>query len=96
MDVAEAFALFNATGLTADQTGYMGDDIVDLPVMRCCGLSITVPEADKIMQDHAHWVTKRRGGQGAVREACEKIMQQQGTWEALLANFLMPATDDKA
>jgi 3-deoxy-D-manno-octulosonate 8-phosphate phosphatase (KDO 8-P phosphatase) len=80
--------LLAQTGLDAKQAAYMGDDVVDLPVMLHCGLAITVPEAPKVVVQAAHWVSTRAGGMGAVREACELIMQAQGTWDRLLASYL--------
>jgi len=69
-------------------TAYMGDDVVDLPVMRRCGLALTVPEAPALVQQHSHYVTKLGGGRGAVREACEAIMRAQQTFEAQMAQYL--------
>ena len=69
-------------------TAYMGDDVVDLPVMRRCGLALTVPEAPTLVQQHAHYVTKLGGGRGAVREACEAVMRAQQTFEAQMAQYL--------
>jgi len=69
-------------------TAYMGDDVVDLPVMRRCGLALTVPEAPALVQQYSHYVTKLGGGRGAVREACEAIMRAQQTFEAQMAQYL--------
>lgn len=86
---AEGFArLLSATGLEAPQTAYMGDDVVDLPVMIRCGLAATVPEAPQVVRDRAHYVTRAGGGRGAVRELCERIMEAQGTLDARLARYL--------
>lgn len=74
--------------LTADAAAYMGDDVVDLPVMRRVRLSITVPNSPQLVRDHAHYLTQREGGHGAVREACELIMSAQGTLGAQLAPYL--------
>jgi 3-deoxy-D-manno-octulosonate 8-phosphate phosphatase (KDO 8-P phosphatase) len=74
--------------LAADAAAYMGDDVVDLPVMRRVGFSITVPNAPQLVRDHAHYLTQREGGFGAVREACELIMSAQGTLDAQLAPYL--------
>ncbi len=79
--------LLQETGLRPEQTAYMGDDIVDLPVLRRCGLAITVPAAPELVRSQAHYVTRAAGGRGAVREACELIMRAQGTWEAQLALY---------
>jgi 3-deoxy-D-manno-octulosonate 8-phosphate phosphatase (KDO 8-P phosphatase) len=66
----------------------MGDDVVDLPVMRRCGLAVCVPAAPALVKQHAHHITQLSGGGGAVRELCELIMQAQGTFEAQLAPYL--------
>lgn len=80
--------LLTLLNLTPDVAAYMGDDVVDLPVMRRMGLSITVPNAPQVVRDHAHYLTQREGGHGAVREACELIMSAQGTLDAQLAPYL--------
>ncbi len=74
-------------GLRPEQTAFMGDDVVDLPAMRRCGLAITVPEAPEEVRARAQLVTKAGGGRGAAREACEFIMRAQGTWAAQLALY---------
>jgi 3-deoxy-D-manno-octulosonate 8-phosphate phosphatase (KDO 8-P phosphatase) len=63
---------------------FMGDDFVDLPVMRACGLAFTVPEAPQEVRDAAHHVTRAAGGRGAVREACELILRAQGNFDTQL------------
>jgi 3-deoxy-D-manno-octulosonate 8-phosphate phosphatase (KDO 8-P phosphatase) len=80
--------LLDKLDLSRDSAAYMGDDVVDLCVMRHVGLAITVPEAPQLVFDHSHYVTKRGGGHGAVREACELIMSAQGTLDAQLAPYL--------
>jgi len=67
---------------------FMGDDVVDLPVMRHVGLSLSVPGAPQVVRDRAHYVTLRSGGHGAVREVCELLMSAQGTLEAQLEPYL--------
>jgi 3-deoxy-D-manno-octulosonate 8-phosphate phosphatase (KDO 8-P phosphatase) len=74
--------------LAAEAAAYMGDDVVDLPVMRRVGLSITVPNSPQLVRDHAHYLTQREGGHGAVRETCELIMSAQGTLDQQLAPYL--------
>ena len=74
--------------LAPEAAAYMGDDVVDLPVMRRMGFSITVPNSPQVVRDHAHYLTRREGGHGAVREACELIMSAQGTLDAQLAPYL--------
>jgi 3-deoxy-D-manno-octulosonate 8-phosphate phosphatase (KDO 8-P phosphatase) len=72
--------------LPQEMTAFMGDD--DLPVMRRCGLSISVPDAPALVKQHAHYVTQRGGGRGAVREVCELIMSAQNTLESQMARYL--------
>jgi 3-deoxy-D-manno-octulosonate 8-phosphate phosphatase (KDO 8-P phosphatase) len=68
---------------------YMGDDWIDLPVLIRCGLALSVPEAPSVVRERVHYVTRAGGGRGAVREACELIMQAQNTFESRLAAFLV-------
>ena len=81
-------ALIGKLGLEASACSYMGDDWVDLPVLARCGLALSVPEAPAVVRERVHYVTRAGGGRGAVREACELIMQAQGTFESRLAAFL--------
>lgn len=80
--------LLNKLKLSRDAAAYMGDDVVDLTVMRHVGLSISVPDAPQLVREHSDYVTQRNGGHGAVREACELVMSAQGTLEAQLAPYL--------
>jgi len=74
--------------VSAAQTAYTGDDVVDLPVMKEAGLAIAVQDAHPFVKQHAHWITQHNGGRGAARDVCELIMQAQGTLEAQLNSFL--------
>ena len=80
--------LIAALDIGPDRTAYIGDDWPDLPVIRACGLGITVPGAPEPVRRHARYVTRAGGGFGAVREACELIMDAQGTLEARLGMYL--------
>lgn len=71
-----------------ENIAFMGDDWPDLAVMSRVGLALTVPNAHSSVAEHAHWQSQRRGGEGAVREACDMIMHAQGTFEAALAHYL--------
>ena len=88
-DKLQAFSRLRALlGLDESQICYMGDDLPDLPVLRRCGLAIVPPNAVQQVREQAHIITRSRAGSGAVREACELIMQAQGTWEAQIGSFL--------
>jgi 3-deoxy-D-manno-octulosonate 8-phosphate phosphatase (KDO 8-P phosphatase) len=80
--------LLKRLGLDMQAASYMGDDVIDLPVLRRCGLAVSVPEAPAIVRQHAHYVTRLQGGCGAVREFTEWVMQAQGTWDARHAEYL--------
>ena len=80
--------LLNKLKLSRDAAAYMGDDVVDLMVMRHVGLAISVPQSPLLVRKHSHYVTEREGGHGAVREACELIMSAQDTLDAQLAQYL--------
>lgn len=81
-------ALLAKLGLTYEDAAFMGDDVVDLPVMRRVALSVSVPDAPELVRMHAHYVTRRCGGHGAVREVCELLMTSQDTLSAQLAPYL--------
>jgi len=84
-----AFAeLLEKSGLRAEAVAYVGDDVVDLPIMVRCGLAITVPAAPPLVKTHAHYVTTREGGRGAAREVCELVMDAQGTLAPHLSGYL--------
>jgi len=76
------------TGATIDQLCYVGDDIVDLPVMRLCGLSIATANARKEVKAAAHYVTPNPGGFGAGRDAIDFILTAQGTLEKVIEQYL--------
>jgi len=80
--------LLTKLNISAVQTAYAGDDVVDLPVMKEAGLAIAVQDAHPFVKQHAHWITQHGGGRGAARDVCELIMQAQGTLEAQLNSFL--------
>ena len=76
-------------GLSFEQTAYVGDDVVDLPVMRQVGLAIAVQDAHPLAKQHAHWQTPHGGGRGAARDVCELIMEAQQTLDIQLKPYLV-------
>ena len=76
------------TGFDDEQIAYVGDDVVDLPVMTRVGFAVTVQDAHPLAKQHAHWVTPSGGGRGAAREVCELIMDAQGTLQSALRPYL--------
>lgn len=71
-------------GLDFSQAGFMGDDLIDLAVMKTCAFSAAPANAVAIVRQHATLTTAERGGEGAVRAVCEHILEAQGK----LATFL--------
>jgi len=80
--------LLARVGVDADATGYMGDELVDLPVMTRSGFACAPREAPAFVRQHAQYVAQAAAGAGAVREVCELVMQAQGTLAARLAAYL--------
>jgi 3-deoxy-D-manno-octulosonate 8-phosphate phosphatase (KDO 8-P phosphatase) len=80
--------LLKVAGLSADDCGYMGDDVIDLPVMRRVAFAVAVPDSPQLVRKHAHYISGSQGGRGAVREVCEYLMQAQGTFDAAMAPYL--------
>jgi 3-deoxy-D-manno-octulosonate 8-phosphate phosphatase (KDO 8-P phosphatase) len=75
-------------GLTDDQVAYVGDDVVDLPIMRRVGLAIAVNDAHAFVLQHAHWQTPHKGGRGAARDVCEMVLEAQGNLKSELDSYL--------
>ncbi|MGA2070872.1 MAG: HAD hydrolase family protein [Sedimentisphaerales bacterium] len=71
----------------ASQIAYVGDDLPDLPVIRCAGFSAAVANAVDEIKRAADYVTKRKGGQGAVREIIEYILKKTGRWDAIVKKY---------
>lgn len=74
--------------IPAEQAGYMGDDVLDLPVLTRCGFAASVLGAPESVKAHSHFVPDAPGGRGAVREVCEFILQAQGKFDAAMARYL--------
>lgn len=85
--VAAVEKILKETGMTWEQLCYMGDDIVDLGVLKRAGLAVSVPHALSEVKKLSHYVTQRAGGEGAVREVIDMILKAQGKWEKLVAFF---------
>ncbi len=80
--------LLQTTGLTLEQCAYIGDDGIDLPILRVVGLAVSVPNGHHLAQSAAHWVTAQGGGAGAVRELSELILFAQDKLLAAYAHYL--------
>lgn len=85
---AEAYEkILNDTGLTEEQSGYLADDLIDIPVMRRAGFAAAVPNAVSEVLPFAHYVTRAAGGHGACREICDLILRVQGRWEEVTQRY---------
>jgi 3-deoxy-D-manno-octulosonate 8-phosphate phosphatase (KDO 8-P phosphatase) len=73
--------------LCPEQTAYVGDDIVDIPLMRRVGFAVAVQDAAEDTKTIAHYVTKKKGGRGAVREVCEIILKAQDHWQDVARKY---------
>ncbi len=85
---ASVFAqILEKDGITAAEAAFVGDDVIDLPVMRKSGLAIAVKNARPEVKAEAHWVTLHAGGEGAARDAVEYILKAQGKWKKAVADY---------
>jgi 3-deoxy-D-manno-octulosonate 8-phosphate phosphatase (KDO 8-P phosphatase) len=80
--------ILRQAGLSASQAAYVGDDVIDLPVMRHCGLAIAVANARAEVKREAHHVTAHSGGDGAARDAVEFILKAQGKRRRVVEQYL--------
>jgi len=81
--------------IAPEQIAYVGDDVVDLPIMQRVGFAVAVQDAHPLVKRHAHWITEHGGGRGAARDVCELLMEAQGTLEQALAPYLHRTTADR-
>ena len=82
--------LIQETGLSHEQIAYVGDDVVDLPVMSKVGLAICVQDGHSFVKQHSHWITESNGGCGAGRDVCEMILDAQGNLHDMLQSYINP------
>jgi len=80
--------LLDIAGLDAGQVCFAGDDWIDLPVLIRAGLAVTVADAEEFVKQKAHWITRRNGGDGAVREICNLILSAQQKDQTILDEIL--------
>ncbi len=79
--------ILQKNNLNANQAAFIGDDIIDIPVLKEAGFSATVADAIDIVKKTVDYVTKNKGGRGAVREVCEMLLQAQGRWPEIAAKY---------
>ena len=80
--------ILSTDGLSASEVAFVGDDVIDLPVMRNCGFSVAVANARREVKDAAHYVTPHAGGDGALRDVIEFILKAQGKWKQSVETYI--------
>src|SRR5205085_2428766 len=86
--------ILKQAGLQSDQAAFVGDDIIDLPVMRACGLAVAVPNAREGVKDEAHFITDHFGGDGALRDVVEYILKSQGRLQQVIEDYIASRRTD--
>jgi len=89
--LADLLAVLEPRRLSTEQVAVVGDDLVDLPILRRCGYPIAVANAVDEVKAVARYVTRRAGGDGAVREAIEHLLRIGGLWQKVLTRYGAPA-----
>jgi 3-deoxy-D-manno-octulosonate 8-phosphate phosphatase (KDO 8-P phosphatase) len=88
--------ILRAENISSTQACFVGDDVIDLPVMWNCGLAVAVANARDEVKRDAHYVTKHSGGDGALRDAVEFVLKAQGRWKQVLADYIGERSAGKA
>jgi 3-deoxy-D-manno-octulosonate 8-phosphate phosphatase (KDO 8-P phosphatase) len=88
-DKGEVIArIIEETGIAAEEIAFVGDDLIDLPAMVRVGLPLAVSDAHEEVVRVATWTSSAPGGNGAVREICEKLLKNSGAWDKILEAYL--------
>ena len=87
LHVMEVRKILRKFKVKKEQICFMGDDLIDIPILKRVGLAITVPNAMREVKDVAHHITDKEGGRGAVREVCEMLLKAQGKWENVTRKY---------
>jgi len=80
--------ILKETGRQASETAFVGDDLVDIPVLKRAGFSASVPGGVAEVRERVDYVSSAPGGRGAVREICEMMLKAQGQWDGLIGRYL--------
>lgn len=73
--------------LKPEEICFVGDDLIDMPVLKRVGFAVAVPNAVEEVKRSAHFVTEKYGGRGAVREICDMILKAQGKWDEVTSKY---------
>ncbi|HDL08126.1 MAG TPA: HAD-IIIA family hydrolase [Desulfobacteraceae bacterium] len=85
--------ILDKTEISANEIAFVGDDLLDISIMKLVSVSIAVADAHETVIKHSDIVTQKKGGDGAVREVCEAILKSQGLWEKFLKRFCEPVRE---
>lgn len=89
LDKLTPFAkILSETGLTEEEIGFIGDDLIDIPVLRRVGFAAAPADAVSEVLPYVHYVSGKGGGWGAVREICDLILKAQGKWEEVTKRYV--------
>ena len=88
--------ILRQAALDASEAAFVGDDVIDLPVMRNCGLGIAVANARPEVKAEAHYITPHAGGDGALRDATEYILKAQGKWKRVVGEYICERSPTKS
>jgi 3-deoxy-D-manno-octulosonate 8-phosphate phosphatase (KDO 8-P phosphatase) len=91
----EYLKVVDELAIANEQIAYMGDDLLDLPVLSRVGLSAAPADAAEEVRARVHWVSARRGGDGAARELLELILRARHAWDPLLTSYLAEHTSQR-
>ncbi len=80
--------MVQGAGVQLEETAVVGDDLMELPLLRRAGLGIAVADAHPELRRQAHWVTRSPGGHGAIREVAEAVLRAKGLWNQVLDRYL--------
>jgi len=81
--------IIRVKGVAEEEIAYVGDDLIDLPILRRVGLSVAVADGVDEVRQSVDYVTEKRGGNGAVREVCDLILKVQGKWDAVTERYFV-------
>ena len=88
--------ILKKANLQSSEAAFVGDDVIDLPVMRNCGFAIAVANARKEVKKEAHIITEHAGGDGAARDAIEYILKAQGAWKRVVSEYIYDRSPKKS
>ena len=87
-DKLKAFQeILGKINLSPEEICFIGDDLIDIPVLKRVGFAVSVPNAVDEAKEAAHYITKREGGRGAVREICDLIIKTQDRWQNIISRY---------